>query len=70
MFSTVGKIKDLKGKRVLLRVDFDVPVIDGVITDKFRVDRQKPMIDYLLDRGALVVMVAHISETDSFDKTR
>lgn len=68
---TIKDILDLKDKKVLLRVDFDVPLRQGSgqaseITEPFRILKQKPLIDYLVERGAKVVMVAHISATDSF----
>ena len=54
---------DLKNKKVLMRADFDVPVSgDGQIEEPFRIKRQKEMLDYLVEHGAKVVMVAHISD--------
>ncbi len=47
------------GKTVLVRVDFNVPVQDGQITDTSRIDRVKPTIDRLRAQGAKVVMMAH-----------
>ncbi|PJE50785.1 MAG: phosphoglycerate kinase [Candidatus Yanofskybacteria bacterium CG10_big_fil_rev_8_21_14_0_10_36_16] len=58
---------DLNGKKVLLRVDFDVPVVSGKILESFRIESQKPMVDYLIENGANVVMCAHISSIDSFE---
>lgn len=58
---------DLKNKKVLLRVDFDVPVSDdGQIEEPFRIKKQKETLDYLVNHGAKVVMVAHISAAPSF----
>lgn len=58
---------DLKDKKVLLRVDFDVPVSEkGEIEEPFRIKKQKEALDYLVERGAHVVMVAHISDVESF----
>ena len=63
---TVLDISDLKNKKVLLRVDFDVPVSEkGEIEESFRIKKQKAMIDWLVERGAKVVMVAHLHEDDS-----
>lgn len=55
----------LDKKKVLLRCDFDVPVVDNKIVEKFRVRKQKPQVDFLLKQSA-VVMIAHIKEIDSF----
>lgn len=64
---TVLDISNLKDKKVLLRVDFDVPVSNkGEIEENFRIKKQKEMIDWLVERGAKVVMVSHISAIDSF----
>ena len=52
--------KDLKGKRVLLRVGFDVPVIDGKVTNDFRIREALPTIEYLTTRGARVILLSHI----------
>ncbi|MEK7589417.1 MAG: phosphoglycerate kinase [Patescibacteria group bacterium] len=65
---------DLKGKKVLMRADFDVPLLrsagvserQAVIAESFRIEKQKETIDYLLDSGAAVLMIAHISAVDSF----
>ncbi|MEK7138585.1 MAG: phosphoglycerate kinase, partial [Patescibacteria group bacterium] len=62
---TVQDIPDLKNKKVLLRVDFDVPVSErDEIQEKFRIQKQKPMLDYLVGHNAKVVMVGHISDPD------
>ena len=54
---------DLKDKKVLLRVDFDVPVSDrGQIEESFRIKKQKEILDYLVGHGAHVVMIAHVSD--------
>ncbi len=64
---TLREIMDLKDKKILLRVDFDVPIgKDFVITEPFRILKQKSLIDYLISQGAKVVMIAHISAIDSF----
>jgi len=57
---------DLKDKKVLLRADFDIPVHEGQIAEKFRIEKQKETLDYLIENGAKVVIAAHISALDSF----
>ena len=50
---------DLKGKRVLVRVDINVPVENGVVTDDTRIRRIVPTIRHILDAGARPVLLAH-----------
>ena len=51
---------DVRGKRVLLRCDLNVPLKDGVITDDGRIKASLPTIKYLLAHGASVVITAHL----------
>ncbi len=50
---------DLKGKKVLLRAGFDVPIEDGVVTDTTRIDAVVPTMKYILDHGAALIIMAH-----------
>jgi phosphoglycerate kinase len=50
---------DVKGKRVLLRVDFNVPVQDGQVTDASRIERHRRSIFEIADRGGKVVLLSH-----------
>jgi phosphoglycerate kinase len=51
---------DVRGKRVLLRCDLNVPLKNGIITDDGRIKASLPTIKYLLEQGASVVIAAHL----------
>ena len=62
---TVKDLKDLKGKRVLVRCDFNVPMKDGVITDENRIIGALPTVKYLMEQGAKVVLCSHMGKPHS-----
>lgn len=52
----------VKGKKVLVRCDFNVPLKDGVITDENRLNGAMPTIKYLVDNGAQVILCSHMGK--------
>ena len=51
---------DLKGRRVLMRVDFNVPMMDGEITDENRIVAALPTIEYILKAGGQLILLSHL----------
>jgi len=62
---SIKELKNLKDKRVILRVDFNVPIKDGVIEDDFRIKKALPTINYLLKKGAKIILITHLGKDGS-----
>ena len=55
---------DVAGKRILLRVDYNVPFSGGKIQSDFRIQESLPTIDYLLGQGCSIVIMSHLGRPD------
>ena len=66
---SIMSLGSLKGKRVFLRVDFNVPVENGKVIDDYRIQRTIPTINHLKSLGAKIIIATHFSdpEGESFD---
>jgi phosphoglycerate kinase len=61
---------DVKGKRVLMRVDLNVPYENGVVTDATRIERTAPSITELADKGAKVILLSHFGRPKGRDASQ
>lgn len=62
---SLKSLKNIKGKTILVRVDFNVPIKDGVVVDDFRIQKALPTIKFLLDKGAKLVLITHLGKDGS-----
>ena len=62
---SIKSLKNIKGKTVLLRVDFNVPVEDGIVKDDFRIQKALPTIKFLLGKGAQLTLITHLGKDGS-----
>ena len=59
---SIKQIKNLKGKTVLLRVAFNVPIKNGKVLDDFRIKKAMPTINFLKRKGAKIILISHRTE--------
>ncbi|MCK5019149.1 MAG: phosphoglycerate kinase, partial [Candidatus Peribacteraceae bacterium] len=50
---------DIKGKKVLLRAGFDLPIVNGVVTDDSRIQAMLPSMNYILENGGSLILLSH-----------
>ncbi len=65
---SIKKIKNLANKKVLLRLDLNVPINQGKISDDFKIKASLPTINYLLKQKAKIIIISHLGRPDKFDK--
>ncbi len=59
---SVTEIKDLQGKKVIVRADFNLPIKDGVVEDDFRIKKALPTIEFLQQEGAKIIIITHLGK--------
>ena len=61
MYRTLDDL-DVKGKRVLVRADLNVPMKNGAVADATRIERQAPTVTELANKGARVIVLSHFEQ--------
>ena len=59
MISIINE-KNLKNKKILLRLDLNVPLKDGIITDETRINKILPTIDFLIKKKSKIILISHV----------
>lgn len=62
---SIEQIKDLEEKTVIVRVDFNVPIKNGKVEDDFKMIKVLPTIDFLLKKGARIILITHLGKDGS-----
>lgn len=65
MIKYIDEVEDLKGKKVLLRLDLNVPIENGKVTDTFRMEKVIETIDFLRAKDAQTIIIAHCEGKES-----
>jgi phosphoglycerate kinase len=61
-FKTLKEIGEIKGKKVLVRVDFNVPIENGNVVDPYRIEKSLATINFLREKGARLLLISHLDE--------
>jgi phosphoglycerate kinase len=61
-FKTLNDIPEIKGKKIILRVDFNVPIENGKVMDPYRIEKSLPTINFLRNKGARLLIISHLDE--------
>lgn len=65
---SIRSIKNFFGRTVLLRTDFNVPLCGSRVADNYKIEKSLPTIEFLLDRGAKVIILSHLGRPKGVDK--
>lgn len=59
---SIKELTDIKGKRILVRVDFNLPIKDGKVGDDFRIEKSLPTLELLQKKGAKLILITHLGK--------
>lgn len=65
---SIKSIKSLKGKKVLVRADFNVPIKNGKIKELYKIEKSLPTIKFLLNKQAKVILLSHLGRPEKMEK--
>ena len=57
---SIENIENIENKRVILRLDLNVPIKNGKITDSNRIDKVMPTLEFLLKKKAKIIIISHV----------
>ncbi|MCX6781947.1 MAG: phosphoglycerate kinase [Candidatus Magasanikbacteria bacterium] len=66
--STLAEKKNLKGRRVLVRVDFNVPLKNGKIKEAYKIEKSLSTVEFLCKAGAKIILISHLGRPTGVDK--
>ena len=58
---SIESLDNIKNKNIILRLDLNVPIINGKITDTNRIDKVIPTLNYLIKKKARVIIISHLT---------
>jgi len=61
-FKTLRDIEEIKGKKIIVRVDFNVPIAEGKVVDPYRIEKSMATINFLREKGARLLLISHLDE--------
>ena len=61
---SIEKLENIKNKKILLRLDLNVPLKNTVITDTNRIDKIIPTLNFLLKKKAKIIIISHVGRPD------
>ncbi len=64
-FKTIKDVENLRGKKVLLRLDLNAPIVNGVLRDDFRIKKSMAILHFLHENGAKTIIISHIESTET-----